>query len=204
MKDRKVTEVQSTWLYQGPDHCEMTHSVAKETTANIVYLYLIPLWNSHRLPGEICAWLMNSELKTGCTARFEGLSSKKEVQLEVSHSWQTQWANIGATLFTIFINYIDDRTKCTPSNYVNFTRLGRIPDTPKKYAVIQKNLRKLEKWVDRDLMKFSKGKTSGRECHGNVQGPGDWRMMLMDSKLNLSQPYALRAKQASSFFLCCV
>lgn len=46
-------------------------------------------------------------------------------------------------------------------------------------------------------MKFSKGKTSGREeCHRNMQGPGDWRIMLMDSKLNMNQPYALTAKQA--------
>lgn len=50
-------------------------------------------------------------------------------------------------------------------------------------------------------MKFTKGKTSGREDrHGNVQGPGDWRMMLMDSKLKL--PHALRGKQASSFLHC--
>lgn len=39
-KDRKVTEVQSTWLHQGPGHCEMTHSVAKERIANLVYLDL--------------------------------------------------------------------------------------------------------------------------------------------------------------------
>lgn len=84
---------------------------------------------------------MNSELKTGCTARFEGLSSRKEVQLEVSHSW----ASIGATLFIIFINYIDDRRKCTPSNYVNFTRLGRVPDTPKKLCCHSEELRKPEK-----------------------------------------------------------
>lgn len=30
---------------------------------------------------------MNSEFKTGSTAKFEGLASEKEVQLEVSHSW---------------------------------------------------------------------------------------------------------------------
>lgn len=52
-------------------------------------------------------------------------------------------------------------------------------------------------------MKYSKEKTSGREeCHGNVQGTGDWRMTLMDSKLKVSKPYFLRAEQACIFLHC--
>lgn len=38
MKEKKVTEVQPIWLYQGPDQCEMTHSVPRKEQQTLFIL----------------------------------------------------------------------------------------------------------------------------------------------------------------------
>ncbi|GAB0184903.1 hypothetical protein GRJ2_000955600 [Grus japonensis] len=55
----------------------------------------------------------------------------------------------GAILFNVFISDLDDGTQCT---------LNKFADTPNGRAAIQRNIDKLSKWTDRNLIKFSKGK----------------------------------------------
>jgi len=94
-----------------------------------------------------------------------------KVQLEAGNTWYTQWANTGTILFKIFINGLDDGTECTLSKFANYTRLGRVADTPKGYAVVQRDLKRLEKWADTDLMKLSRGK--GQVSHLGGKNPMD-------------------------------
>ena len=60
--------------------------------------------------------------------------------------------------FNIFINDTVDGTKCTLSKFAGDTKLGEGADLPDGCAAIQRDLDRLEKCIDGNLLKFSKGK----------------------------------------------
>ncbi|PKU27391.1 rna-directed dna polymerase from mobile element jockey-like [Limosa lapponica baueri] len=58
-------------------------------------------------------------------------------------------------LFNIFINDLDDGAEHTLSK-LQMTKLGGVADTAEGCAAIQRDLNRLEKWTDRNLMQFNK------------------------------------------------
>ncbi|GAB0179814.1 mitochondrial enolase superfamily member 1 [Grus japonensis] len=64
----------------------------------------------------------------------------------------------GPILFSIFVNDLDDGVECSLSKFADDTKLGGVADTPEDCAAIQRDLNRLEKWADRNLMKFNKEK----------------------------------------------
>ena len=65
---------------------------------------------------------------------------------------------LGSVLFNIFVNDLDDWSECILSKSTDNTKLGRAGDTPYGCAAIQKDLNRLQKWTDGNLMMFTKGK----------------------------------------------
>ncbi|GAB0178898.1 mitochondrial enolase superfamily member 1 [Grus japonensis] len=61
-------------------------------------------------------------------------------------------------LFNIVINDLDDEAACTLSKFEDDTELGGVADTPEGRAAIQRDTDSLEKWSDRNVKKFNKGK----------------------------------------------
>ncbi|PKU43321.1 rna-directed dna polymerase from mobile element jockey-like [Limosa lapponica baueri] len=57
--------------------------------------------------------------------------------------------------------------ECSLSKFADYAKLGGVIDTPQDCAVIQKDLDKLEKWADRNLMQFNKGKCNVLQPGGN-------------------------------------
>ncbi|KAK4825525.1 hypothetical protein QYF61_000038 [Mycteria americana] len=90
-------------------------------------------------------------------------------------------------------------------------KLGGMADMPEGHAAIQRDLDRLEKWADRNLMTFKKGKC--KVLHLGRNNPMHQYMLgatqlegslaennlgvLVDTKLNMSQQCALAAKVAS-------
>lgn len=65
---------------------------------------------------------------------------------------------LGPVLFNNFINDLDDVTKCTLSKFVHDIELGGMADILAGCAVTQRDLGWLDKWANRNFMKFIKEK----------------------------------------------
>jgi len=58
----------------------------------------------------------------------------------------------------IFVNELDPDAESTLGKSADNTKLGGVADTPDGCASIQRDLNRLEKWADGNLMEFNKGK----------------------------------------------
>ncbi|KAK4829110.1 hypothetical protein QYF61_002148 [Mycteria americana] len=56
----------------------------------------------------------------------------------------------------IFINDLDDGADFSLSKFVDATKLGGMADMPVGCAAIQRDFNRLEKWADKNLLKFNK------------------------------------------------
>ncbi|GAB0179143.1 mitochondrial enolase superfamily member 1 [Grus japonensis] len=59
--------------------------------------------------------------------------------------------------FNILFDDLDNGAECTLSKFAD-NKQGGVADTPDDRATMQRDLKELEKWADRKIMKFSKGK----------------------------------------------
>jgi len=70
----------------------------------------------------------------------------------------SQGSVLSAVFFNFFINDLDEELECTLSKFADDTKPGGVVDTPEGYAAIQRGLDRLERRVQRNLMRFTKGK----------------------------------------------
>lgn len=62
---------------------------------------------------------------------------------------------LGPILFNVSNYDLDDRIESTLSKFANNMNLGGVADAPEGCAAIQQDLDSLERWVERNLMRFN-------------------------------------------------
>jgi len=113
-------------------------------------------------------------------------------------------------LFNCFTNDLDDGSECTLKS-ADDTNLGGVADAADGCAAVQRDLNRLKKQADRNLMSFHKYKCTvlpwGRNNPGThiLCGPCGWkapllRRTLADTKLTMSQQSS--EKKANSMLGC--
>ncbi|KAK4819570.1 hypothetical protein QYF61_007081 [Mycteria americana] len=154
---------------------------------------------------------------------FDTLSHKillekllKVVTSSTKSSWRPvtssilQGSIVGPVLFTIFTNDPGAGAECTLSKFADDTKLGGVADMPEGHAAIQRDLGRLEKWADRNLMQFNKGENRSPALEEEQpHAPGHarvWQLesglaekdlgVLVDTRLTVRKQCALAAKKA--------
>jgi len=117
---------------------------------------------------------------------------------------------LGLVLFNIFVNKLDDGAE--------YTKLRGMPDMPGGGAATQKDLSRVEKSADGNLMKYNKGKHKvhylGRNnpSHHYMLGPAQLGStfaekdpgVLVDTKLTMRQQQALAEKATNGIVGCII
>jgi len=69
-----------------------------------------------------------------------------------------QGSVLSPVLFNFVNNDLHEELECTLNKFADDTKLGGVVDTPEGCAAIQQDLDRPESWVQKNLMKFNKGK----------------------------------------------
>ena len=97
--------------------------------------------------------VVTSSMKSSCWKLLVTTSNWKAVSSAVA-----KVSVLGPILFNIFIKHLDDRRESAFIRFAGNTKLGGVADVSEGCAAIHDSRNRLEKWANRNLMKFNEEK----------------------------------------------
>ena len=144
---------------------EMPGLVNERRAMDIVYLDISKAFDtvSHKILGKLMKYGLDAQSVRWIENRLNS-QAERVVIIGTKSSWWPvtrgvlQKSIFGPVLFNVFFNVLNAWTEGTLSKFADDTKLGGVPGTADGCADIQRDLNRLEKWANRNLMKFNKGK----------------------------------------------
>ncbi|GAB0183508.1 mitochondrial enolase superfamily member 1 [Grus japonensis] len=178
----------------------VSHSILLDKMSSIQFDKNIVRWVSNWLTGQAQRFMVN-----GVTSGWWPVTSGVP-----------QGSILGPVLFSVFINDSDVGLEGVVSKFADDSKLGGAVDSVEGGEALQRDLDKLENWAITNRMRFNKGKCQilhlGRCNPGYTYRLGDETLetscaerdlvVLVDSKLNMSQQRAQAARKANPILGC--
>lgn len=103
---------------------------------------------------------------------------------------------VGQILFNFFVSDLDDGTECTLSNILRLIQNWKVANSPEGYAAIRRNINRLEKWADRNLMKFKNGYSKVQQLKNHNPMCKHIVCQLTGSQFGKGEPWISGGQQA--------
>jgi len=149
-----MVELQCWWIKEG----HLTSSAW--TCAKYMTLFCTTSWLPNWRKMDLRNGPLN-ELRNWLDGYTKSCGQRLSVQVEVSDEWRSQGSVLGAVLLIIFVGEMVSGIECTLSKFADDTKRWSAVNTPERWYAIQRDVDRLEQWVQVNIMRSNKSRYRG-------------------------------------------